>query len=261
MEALEKDIIIDKCRAFKLSGVRQNLDQYVVEAAAGNWSHSKFLAQLLLKEAEHREDNRIKALIKKACFRDLKYLEDLDKSLLPEQMRNALPELETLDFITEKRNVVMYGTPGTGKTHCASALALKACKAGMSVLYTSVPRLLIEIKESDSKRKLTRLMKKFEKYDLVVLDECGYRSMDKISAEYLFQMISIRSGTKSTIVTTNLGFDRWQEIFTDKIIAAALVDRLAFRSYIIDMNGPSYRLRVTENWLNSRKEKTTEAKS
>lgn len=155
----------------------------------------------------------------------------------------------------------MYGTPGTGKTHCASALALKACKAGMSVLYTSVPRLFIEIKESDSKRKLTRLMKKFEKYDLVVLDECGYRSMDKISAEYLFQMISIRSGKKSTIVTTNLGFDRWQEIFTDKIIAAALVDRLAFRSYIIDMNGPSYRLRATENWLNSRKEKSTEEKS
>ncbi|MBQ0087486.1 MAG: ATP-binding protein [Bacteroidales bacterium] len=111
----------------------------------------------------------------------------------------------------------------------------------------------VKIKESESKRKLSRLQKKFEKYDLAILDECGYKSLDKVAAEHLFNHISLRAGMKSTIITTNLGFDRWDEIFTDKIIAAAIVDRLTFKSFIIDMNGPSYRPKATEQWINERK--------
>lgn len=174
-------------------------------------------------------------------------------STVTKYVRDRKAELETLDFIKTGQNVIMYGNPGTGKSHCAIGLGVKACLAGYSVLFASVPRMLVEIKESESKRKLSRLQKKFEKYDLAILDECGYKSLDKVAAEHLFNHISLRAGMKSTIITTNLGFDRWDEIFTDKIIAAAIVDRLTFKSFIIDMNGPSYRLKATEQWINERK--------
>ena len=93
----------------------------------------------------------------------------------------------------------------------------------------------MEIKESESQRKLSKLQKRFEKYDLTILDECGYKSFDKEGAEALFNLISLRAGLKSIIITTNLGFDKWDQIFTDKVIAAAIVDRLTFKAYIIDI--------------------------
>ena len=128
--------------------------------------------------------------------------------------------------------------------------------AGYNVLYTSIPHLLTNIKECESEKKLGKLQKKFEKYDLVVCDEFGYKSFDKEGAEAIFNHISLRAGLKSTIITTNLSFDRWDEIFTDKIIASAMVDRLTFQSYIINMTGESYRLKATEKWMKSRRNET-----
>ena len=146
----------------------------------------------------------------------------------------------------------------TGKTHCAIALGIKACLQGYSVLYTSVPHLLTQIRECESQKKLGRLQKKFEKYDRVICDEFGYISFNKEGAEALFNHISLRAGRKSTIITTNLGFDRWNEIFTDKILASAMVDRLTHKSYIVNMNGISYRLKETQQWM---KTKTENAKT
>lgn len=247
--------IAESCKTLKLSGVKGCLDVMLENAVTEKWSHDKFLAELLIKEAEYREKARIKSQISKAHFPQLKYLEDLDRGELPKDMAIALPELETLDFIKENQNVIMYGNPGTGKTHSAIGLGIKACKAGYNVLYASVPRLLVEIRETESQRKLSRLQKRFEKYDLTILDECGYKSFDKEGAEALFNLISLRAGIKSIIITTNLGFDKWDQIFTDRVIAAAIVDRLTYKAYIVDMNGPSYRIKATERWMKERKMK------
>lgn len=244
--------ITDLCRNLKLGGMKAGLDRMLEEANKGGWPYERFLAGLLQAEDQHRTEARIRALVKRAGFPQKKYLEDLERDKLPKDMLTALPELETLDFIRSGQNVVMYGTPGTGKTHCAIGLGIRACTAGMSVLYSSVPRMLVEIKECESKRKLSRLYKKYEKYDLAILDECGYKSLDKVAAEQLFNLISLRSDRKSTIITTNLGFDKWDTIFTDKVVAAAIVDRLTFKSYIIDMNAPSYRISATEQWISER---------
>lgn len=255
MEASYLQSINDNCRTLKLGGVKGCLDVMLENAVTGKWSYDRFLAELLNREAEHRDKSRRRALIAKAHFPQLKYLEDLDRSELPKDMAVALPELETLDFIRESQNIIMYGNPGTGKTHTAIGLGIKACQAGYNVLYASVPRLLVEIRETESQRKLTRLQKRFEKYDLTILDECGYRSFDKEGAESLFNLISLRAGIKSTIITTNLGFDKWDQIFVDKVIAAAIVDRLTFKAYIVDMNGPSFRIKATEKWMKERKQK------
>ncbi|MFA5453171.1 MAG: IS21-like element helper ATPase IstB [Candidatus Methanomethylophilaceae archaeon] len=246
---------MDHCRALKLGGIRGCLDAVMKDASTQKWSYDRFLAELLSREAEHKENTHRKAQIKKAGFPQLKYLEDLDRDCLPKDMAVALPELEALDFIKTGQNVIMYGNPGTGKTHCAIGLGIKACLAGYNVLYASVPRLLVQIKECESQRKLSRLQKRFEKYDLAILDECGYKSFDKAGAELLFNHISLRAGIKSIIITTNLGFDKWDQIFTDKIIAAAIVDRLTYKSYIVDMNAQSYRIKATEEWIKERKMK------
>ena len=247
--------IIQASKTLKLGGLKGYFKETRETAIKEKWSFDRYLYEILSSELKHREEMKRKGLIRKARFKTLKYLEDLDRNELPEDMAVALPELETLHFIKEGRNIVLYGNPGTGKTHCAIGLAVKACLAGYSVLYTSIPHLLTNIKECESERKLGQLQKKFEKYDLVVCDEFGYKSFDKEAAEALFNHISLRAGIKSTIITTNLSFDRWDEIFTDKIIAAAMVDRITYQSYIINMTGESYRLKATEKWMKSRKEK------
>lgn len=137
----------------------------------------------------------------------------------------------------------------------AIGLGIKACLNDCSVLFTSVSRLITEIKESRSQRKLRQLELKFENYDLVICDEFGYVSFDKEASELLFNHLSIRTGKKATIITTNLAFDRWNEIFNDTILTAALVDRLTYKAYLINMNGVSYRIKETIKFTKKTRER------
>jgi len=168
---------------------------------------------------------------------------------LPSGAQEKLPILERLDFIKAAQNVILAGNPGTGKTHIAIGLGLKACLQGFKVLFTTVHRLLTQLRESHSELSLRKLEIKFEKYDLVICDEFGYVSFDKKGAELLFNHLSLRTGRKSTIITTNLGFDHWEEIFGDPVLTAALVDRLTHKAHLVNMNGESYRLKETKKML------------
>ena len=157
--------------------------------------------------------------------------------------------MSSLKFIQEGQNVILAGNPGTGKTHIAIALGMKACIEGYKVLFTTVPLFITQLKELKSTKTLRSFQNKLAKYDLVILDEFGYISSDKEGAELLFTNISLRTGRKSTIITTNLSFDRWNEILGDPVMTAALTDRLTHKSYVINMNGNSYRLKETKAWL------------
>ncbi len=132
----------------------------------------------------------------------------------------------------------------------AISLAIQACQNDYSVLFTTVTRLITQIKESRSQKSLRVLESRFEKYDLVICDEFGYVSYDKDAAEILFTHLSLRAGLKSIIITTNLGFDRWSEIFTDQVLTAAMVDRLTHKAVLINMNGKSFRVKESKK-LNS----------
>ena len=136
--------------------------------------------------------------------------------------------------------------PGTGKTHIATALGIKACQQDFTVLFTSVPVLLTQIREAKSAKTLRTLQLRFEKYDLVICDEFGYVSCDKEGGELLFNHLSLRAGKKATIITTNLAFNRWNEIIKDKVLVAAMVDRLTHKAYLVNMTGLSYRLKETQ---------------
>ena len=178
----------------------------------------------------------------------MKYLRDLSLKDLPHEVREKLPLMKSLDFIPNGQNIILYGNPGVGKTHIATGLGIEACEKGYKVLYITVPHLLTQIRESRSDRRLRTLENRFEKYDLVICDEFGYISFDKEGAEQLFTHLSLRTGKKATIVTTNLSFDRWTEMFGDPVLTAAMVDRITHRAQIVNMNGLSYRAKETKEW-------------
>lgn len=245
----DNELIIKYIKELKLPTVKDSLDDVVSDAAAQQWDYRKFLRVLLQREVEQRIENRKYMRIKKANFAQLKYLQELVREDLPADGRNLLPEFETLDFIREGRNIVMYGNPGTGKTHIAIGLGIKACMEGFSVYFTTVPHLLTQIREAKTNKTQQSLEARFKKYDLVICDEMGYVGFDKEGAELLFNTISTRTGSRSIIITTNLPFTRWEEVIKDKVLCSALVDRLCHKARLVNMTGQSYRVKETQKML------------
>ena len=239
-------------KELRLPVFRRDYKELATEAARQGLDYEAYLVKLMEREYELRIENRKKAQIRNARFPSKMYLSDLERDQLPPGAREKLPLLERLDFIPAAQNVILSGNPGTGKTHIAIGLGLKACIQGYKVLFTTVHRLLTQLRESHSERTLKQVEAQFEKYDLVICDEFGYVSFDKQGSELLFNHLSLRTGRKSTIITTNLGFDRWEEIFGDPVLTAALVDRVTHKAYLVNMSGDSYRLKETEKMMNEK---------
>lgn len=244
-----KQQIDELSKSLHLSEIRREYEQQSLIASQESLSYEVFLLRLMELESNAREENRRKSQVRQAGFVQYKYLHDLCRDDLPKDAASKLPRLENLDFIKSGQNIILSGNPGTGKTHIATALGLKACQEGFKVHFTSISRLLTQIRESRSQRTLRALENRFEKFDLVICDEFGYVSFDKDGAEMLFNHLSLRCGRKSTIITTNLSFDRWNEIFGDTVLTAAMVDRLTHRAIMINMNGCSYRVKETKQMM------------
>lgn len=244
-----QDKIIAYSKALRLPALRKTYQAKAEQAAQHKSSYEDYLLSLLEEEYQMRVQNRKTQRVRRAGFPYKKYLEDLQRQELPDGAQEKLTVLERLDFIKSGQNVVLAGNPGTGKTHIAIALGIKACLEDYAVLFTTVPRLITQINESRSNKMLRTLENRFEKYDLVICDEFGYVSFDKEASELLFTHLSLRAGRKSTIITTNLSFDRWSEIFGDPVLTAAMVDRLTHKAYLVNMNGESYRVKETKQWI------------
>ncbi|RLB66718.1 MAG: AAA family ATPase [Deltaproteobacteria bacterium] len=249
MEKEIKEQIIQYSKGLRLPVFRRDFEEVARDAARERLDYEAYLLRLMEKEYETRLENRKKAQIRQAGFPARMYLHDLERDFLPKDAAEKLPILERLDFMAGGENIILAGNPGTGKTHIATGLGLKACMQGYKVLFVTIHKLLTQLRESHAQKTLRQLESKFEKYDLVICDEFGYVSFDKEGSELLFNHLSLRAGRKSTIITTNLGFDRWEEIFGDPVLTAALVDRLTHKAHLVNMNGESYRLRETRKLL------------
>lgn len=205
------------------------------------------LLDLMMAEASSRQENQTKRRLKAAAFPFQKTLDDFDMTQLnPSVSPVFLQELASCKFIEDRQNIVMIGNPGRGKTHIAIALGVKACLQGYRVLFKNASTLSTELTEARDNYQLGRLERQLAKADLLILDELSYLSFNKFESDLLFKVISDRSERSSTIVTTNLPFSKWTDLFESTTMVAALVDRLTFRSHVLDMNGSSYRLLATK---------------
>ena len=236
-------------KELKIPGILKGLEQRVEDAYALDTNYEEFLRELFREAYDMRKENGKKNRIKNARFPYKKYLEDLYVDNLPKDAQKKLKELKTLKFIDEGRNLILAGNPGTGKTHIAIGLGIHACNNGYKVYFTTIPLLVNELKETLSQKRLRTFEQKFEKYDLIIADELGYISFDKEGSELLFTYLSLRAERKSTIITSNLSFDRWNEVFNDTVLTAALIDRMTHKSYVLNMNGSSFRIKETKEWL------------
>ena len=202
------------------------------------------LLELMKAETASRQENQNKRRLKAAGFPYLKTMDEFDCSQLNEAVSPLfLNELASCQFIRQRQNVVMIGNPGRGKTHLSIALGLKACSQGFNVLFKNAATLSTELCEARDNYRLGKLERTLAKADLLILDELSYLSFNRHQSELLFKVISDRSEKGSTIVTTNLPFSKWTDLFENTTMVAALIDRLTFRSHVLDMNGESYQLK------------------
>lgn len=206
----------------------------------------ELLLELMKAETLSRQENQNRRRLKAAGFPYLKTMEEFDCSQLNDTVSPLfLQELATCKFVQDRQNVIMIGNPGRGKTHLSIALGLKACTQGFRVLFKNAATLSTELCEARDLYQLGKLERALAKADLLILDELSYLSFNRHQSELLFKVISDRSEKSSTIVTTNLPFSRWMELFENTTMVAALIDRLTFKSHVLDMNGDSYRLMAT----------------
>jgi DNA replication protein DnaC len=233
--------IKEYAKNLRLLYILNNIDDELTKKRSLSSKTEDFLCELLRKETLLRSERSKNARIKNAGFPYKKHLDELLVDKLPEDARKRFAELSTLDFVAQGQNIVQYGNPGTGKTHLAIGLGIHAAEAGYSVKFYSVPTLVNRLKELKMQKNILSIQKHFENIDLLILDELGYISFDREGGELLFSHLSLRTERKSTIVTTNLSFDKWKSIFIDPVLTTAIVDRISHNSFVINMVGKSFR--------------------
>jgi DNA replication protein DnaC len=212
-------------------------------AAKEGWSYAEFLNELLIVEINKRMSNSKKTLIKFASFPAIKTLEEFDYNFTIGVNSKQINELGELGFIKRNENIILLGQSGVGKTHIAIALGVKAVQNRYKVKFTTIADLLALAITAKKEKKYANFLKSIISPSLLIIDEIGYFNMSKEEANHFFQIISKRYEKGSTILTSNLVFSKWQQIFGDKIVTAAILDRVLHHSHIINIQGESYRLK------------------
>ncbi|MDD2469170.1 MAG: IS21-like element helper ATPase IstB [Desulfobulbus sp.] len=233
----------ENLKALSLSTTARDLESKMRQAKESGPSYDDFLLDLTAAELQARAENRLNRRVREAKFPLLKTLEGFDFGAVPDLDIRVIRELAGCEYIKEHRNVIFLGRSGTGKTHLATSLGIEACRNNYRTRFVSCYGLVNELIEARQEKDLRRLIGRHARYDLLILDELGYIPFSKEGAELLFQVLAERQEKGSVIMTTNLGFADWTQIFGDPVMTAALLDRLTHRAHIINCQWDSYRLK------------------
>ena len=241
---MEANMLLDTyLKALRLPTFLQNYRKFAEEAAQANHSYDRFLLALTEQEIAQRERNRVASRIKAARFPVLKELADFDFSCISSPNKQRVLELARGSYIQKAEPIIMVGNPGLGKTHIATGIALAACRQGHRVRFYNAAGLVNELILAQDEHRLHKLLATTLKHQLIVLDELGFIPLSPSGAHLVFQFCSALYERVAVIVTTNLRFTAWTQVFGDERLTAALLDRLAHRAHILEFMGESYRFR------------------
>jgi DNA replication protein DnaC len=241
---MEENLLLDAyLKELRLPTFLQNYRKFAEEAAQAHHSYDRFLLALAEQEVAQRERNRIARRIRAARFPVLKELADFDFSCLPSPKKQRVLQLAQGGYIQKAEPIILVGNPGLGKTHVAIGLGLAACRQGHRVRFFNAAALVNELILAQEEHRLSRLLNTLLKHHLVILDELGFIPFSPSGAHLIFQLCSSLYERVAMIVTTNLKFADWTQVFGDERLTAALLDRLTHRAHILEFVGESYRFR------------------
>ncbi len=245
MNAGMKALLIENLKTLKLSTMMRNLQGYLRQAKQEQLSYEEFLLNLSEIEVQVRKENGRKRRLREAKFPLIKPLEVFNFDAAPDLDVRLIKDLSSCDYVKKSRNVIFMGKSGTGKTHLATALGMEACKQGVRTRFVTGCGLANELIEARDEKVLARSIKRYAGYGLLIIDELGYVPFSKEGAQLIFQILAERHERKSVMITTNMGFGDWTQIFGDPSMTAALLDRITHKAHVINCTWESYRLKET----------------
>jgi DNA replication protein DnaC len=240
-------------KQLRLPAMAAEFEKLARQAAAANETLEQYLLRLTELEVTARAGNAVRARVRQAGFPVAKDFDTFDFTAVPSVSKPKALELARGEWIEQRSNICLIGSPGTGKTHLATALGLAACRQGKRVRFVTAAALVTRLEESQKQYQLDRLLAQLDRADLLICDELGYLSLGRGGAELLFRVFADRYERRSLLVTSNLAFSEWGQVFQGERMTAALLDRLTHRCHIIEMNGESFRFRESMKSKRGRK--------
>ena len=245
IENLEKAAVEQQCRVLRLPAVAEQCAPLAEEAVKQRQTYLRYLEALLAVELEERERNTIARRIKEAHLPRTKTLDEFDFSKAPQIRATEIHELAQGGYIERAEPVILIGDCGTGKTHLLTGLCVAACRQKRRVRFAIAAALVNELVEAKQQLQLRRVLARWDRYELIAIDEVGYVPMADLGAEFLFQVIAERAEKAAVILTTNLPFSEWTQVIPNARLCKALLDRITDRAHIIETGTDSYRFRRT----------------
>jgi DNA replication protein DnaC len=241
--AAREAVIGEYLKALKLPAFAAEYRGLVRQATDAGWDYEDFLRELLEAELRSREERTAKRRLKEARFPEVKTLEQLDWEALEGISRHKIMELASCEFLEASADVIIAGPVGTGKTHVAISIGVEAARRRFRVAFYRAAELVRLLTEARDERTLTLLHRRLRRAELLILDELGFVPFERAGGELLFDLISERYEARSTMITTNLSFGEWVQVFGDEKLTTALLDRLGHHAHVLTTKGSSYRTR------------------